>query len=66
MSPSYLYYERFVLFSIEIPCYVFLLLVSLTVLQMELYILYFVPRHGAFAPRVGPFNLENKKIKKCV
>jgi len=61
MSSSYLY-ECFVLFTIEIP-YVFLLFVSLTVLQIELYILYYVPRLGAFAPRVGPFILENK-IKK--
>ena len=42
----------------------FFLFVSLTVLQMELYILYYVPRHGALAPRVGPFILENKKNKK--
>jgi len=33
-------------------------------LQMELYILYYVPRHGAFAHRLGPFILENKNKKK--
>jgi len=42
----------------------FFLFVSLTVLQIELYILYYVPRHGAFAPRLGPFILENKNKKK--
>jgi len=44
----------------------FFLFVSLTVLQVELYILYCVPRHGAFAPRLGPFILENKKNTNSV